>query len=86
MIEILLVIILLLFIIAYVTTNTNKSNNRTDIYSAEYYRGLNYLLNNEDDKALKIFADLILINSKKGLAYWKFYDLNKHYLKILFNR
>ena len=27
---------------------------------------------------LKIFADLILINSKKGLAYWKFYDLNKH--------
>ena len=63
MIEILLVIILLLFIIAYVTTNTNKSNNRTDIYSAEYYRGLNYLLNNEDDKALKIFTDHIDIDS-----------------------
>ena len=27
---------------------------------------------------LKIFADLILINSNKGLAYWKFYNLNKY--------
>jgi lipopolysaccharide biosynthesis regulator YciM len=33
------------------------------MYSAEYYRGLNYLLNNEDDKALKIFTDLIDVDS-----------------------
>ncbi len=63
MIEVLISIIVLLFIIAYITTNAKKSNNHTEIYSAEYYRGLNYLLNNEDDKALKIFTDLIDIDS-----------------------
>ena len=40
--------------------NENPSNS---MYSAEYYRGLNYLLNNEDDKALKIFTDLIDVDS-----------------------
>ena len=62
MIEI-LIIVILLFIIAYIISNTSKSSNNTNIYSAEYYRGLNYLLNNEDDKALKIFTDLIDIDS-----------------------
>ena len=62
MIEILITIILL-FIVAYIFTNKKNSNNHSEIYSAEYYRGLNYLLNNEDDKALKIFTDLIDIDS-----------------------
>ena len=42
---------------------SKKSSNNNNIYSAEYYRGLNYLLNNQDDKALKIFTDLIDIDS-----------------------
>ena len=62
MIEI-LIIVILLFIIVYIIPNTNKSSSNTNVYSAEYYRGLNYLLNNEDDKALKIFTDLIDIDS-----------------------
>ena len=62
MIEIIIIVILLL-IIVYIISNTSKSSNNTNIYSAEYYRGLNYLLNNEDDKALKIFTDLIDIDS-----------------------
>lgn len=63
MIETLILIIILLFIIVYLITNKKKPNNQNNIYSAEYYRGLNYLLNNEDDKALKIFTDLIDIDS-----------------------
>tara|TARA_B100001113_G_scaffold122845_1_gene100278 strand:+ start:5152 stop:6300 length:1149 start_codon:yes stop_codon:yes gene_type:complete len=63
MIEVLVIIILLLIIIIYITLHSNKPNNQPDIYSAEYFRGLNYLLNNEDDKALKIFTDLIDIDS-----------------------
>ena len=64
MIEILIISIILFFIVIYIIsknkTNTYTSNN---IYSSEYYRGLNYLLNNEDDKALKIFTDLIDVDS-----------------------
>lgn len=64
MIEVLVISIILFFIIIYIfsknKTNVNTTNN---IYSSEYYRGLNYLLNNEDDKALKIFTDLIDVDS-----------------------
>tara|TARA_Y100000768_G_scaffold320711_1_gene256550 strand:- start:3348 stop:4493 length:1146 start_codon:yes stop_codon:yes gene_type:complete len=63
MIEFLIITILILFIFIYLISKTKKSNDNTNIYSAEYYRGLNYLLNNEDDKALKIFTDLIDIDS-----------------------
>ena len=64
MIEILVISIILFFIVIYIIsknkTNVNSTNN---IYSSEYYRGLNYLLNNEDEKALKIFTDLIDVDS-----------------------
>ena len=64
MIEILTILIIIYFIFVYMITkkyqNKSSSNN---MYSSEYYRGLNYLLNNEDDKALKIFTDLIDVDS-----------------------
>ena len=64
MIEVLTILIIIFFIFVYMITkkyqNKSTSNN---MYSSEYYRGLNYLLNNEDDKALKIFTDLIDVDS-----------------------
>ncbi len=65
MIEILIISILLIFALTYFFTRNEKQTDKTtkNIYSAEYYRGLNYLLNNEDDKALKIFTDLIDVDS-----------------------
>ena len=64
MIEVLTILIIIFFIFVYMITkkyqNKSSSNN---MYSSEYYRGLNYLLNNEDDKALKIFTDLIDVDS-----------------------
>ena len=64
MIEILIIIVISIIIIVYffnkTSTNENSINNT---YSTEYYRGLNYLLNNEDEKALKIFTDLIDVDS-----------------------
>ena len=64
MIEILVISIISFFIVIYIVSK-NKTNDNTshNIYSSEYYRGLNYLLNNEDDKALKIFTDLIDVDS-----------------------
>ena len=64
MIEILIIVIVVIITIVYFFYNSTKSeSNPSNIYSSEYYRGLNYLLNNEDDKALKIFTDLIDIDS-----------------------
>ncbi len=64
MIEILLLSIFIFLVLVYIVY---KKPSHTDlpskIYSAEYYRGLNYLLNDEDDKALKIFTDLIDVDS-----------------------
>ena len=55
MIEIIIAAIILVVTIIYLFKRTSIQNNTTlPTYSAEYYRGLNYLLNNEDDKALKI--------------------------------
>ena len=64
MIEILIISIIFIFIVIYIISK-NKTNTYTtnNTYSSEYYRGLNYLLNNEDDKALKIFTDLIDVDS-----------------------
>tara|TARA_Y100000768_G_C23984181_1_gene687726 strand:+ start:192 stop:1337 length:1146 start_codon:yes stop_codon:yes gene_type:complete len=58
-----LLISLSIVIIAYLLSNSKKSSGPDNVYSAEYFRGLNYLLNNEDDKALKIFTDLIDVDS-----------------------
>ena len=64
MIEIIIAILILVFVIIYLFQRTSVQNNTSPpTYSAEYYRGLNYLLNNEDDKALKIFTDLIDVDS-----------------------
>lgn len=64
MIEILVIASLLIIFLAYLTLKKpNNDNTSSNVYSAEYYRGLNYLLNNEDDKALKIFTDLIDVDS-----------------------
>ena len=40
-----------------------KPKTTKNIFNAEYYRGLNYLLNNEEDKAFKIFTALMDIDS-----------------------
>lgn len=65
MIEILIISIFIIFALTYFFNRSDKSIDygSKKIYSAEYYRGLNYLLNNEDDKALKIFTDLIDVDS-----------------------
>jgi lipopolysaccharide biosynthesis regulator YciM len=53
MIEILVISIIFFFIAIYIISKNKANVNTTNnIYSSEYYRGLNYLLNNEDDKAL----------------------------------
>ena len=64
MIEIIIIIIVIIILVVYFFSKSS-SNDQTvsTTYSAEYYRGLNYLLNNEDDKALKIFTDLIDVDS-----------------------
>ena len=59
---IILIVIFLLFI--FLTTRKyQKESLSNNVYSAEYYRGLNYLLNDEDEKALRIFTDLIDVDS-----------------------
>ena len=64
MIEVLIILIIIFFIFVYLITKKYQNENPSNsMYSAEYYRGLNYLLNNEDDKALKIFTDLIDVDS-----------------------
>jgi lipopolysaccharide biosynthesis regulator YciM len=64
MIEILIISIIIFFIFIYIfSKNKTNGNINNNTYSSEYYRGLNYLLNNEDEKALKIFTDLIDVDS-----------------------
>ncbi|MFL2551980.1 MAG: hypothetical protein ACJ0QV_00260 [Gammaproteobacteria bacterium] len=64
MIEILIILIVIFFLFIFLTTKKyQKESLSNNVYSAEYYRGLNYLLNDEDDKALKIFTDLIDVDS-----------------------
>ena len=64
MIEILIIIIIITVLLVYFFSKSSSNDQTvTNTYSAEYYRGLNYLLNNEDEKALKIFTDLIDVDS-----------------------
>ena len=56
-----LVIVIILSVIYYLYKPKNKKNK--NIFNAEYYRGLNYLLNNEEDKAFKIFTALMDVDS-----------------------
>ena len=63
MIEILIIITVIIVLIVFFFSKSPLNDQTTTTYSAEYYRGLNYLLNNEDDKALRIFTDLIDVDS-----------------------
>ena len=64
MIEILIILIAIFLLFIFLTTRKfQKESISNNVYSAEYYRGLNYLLNDQDDKALKIFTDLIDVDS-----------------------
>ena len=56
-----LVIVIILSVVYYFYKPTKKRNK--NIFNAEYYRGLNYLLNNEEDKAFKIFTALMDVDS-----------------------
>jgi len=57
-IGIMVIVISLAYFYYKPTTKITKN-----IFNAEYYRGLNYLLNNEEDKAFKIFAALMDVDS-----------------------
>ena len=64
MIEIFIILIIVFLVFIYLTAKKHQEENLSNnVYSAEYYRGLNYLLNDENDKALKIFTDLIDVDS-----------------------
>ena len=52
----------LILIITYIYLKPKQKVTK-NIFNAEYYRGLNYLLNNEEDKAFKIFTALMDVDS-----------------------
>ncbi len=56
-----LIMVIFLSSVYFYLKPTKKATK--NIYNAEYYRGLNYLLNNEEDKAFKIFAALMDVDS-----------------------
>ncbi len=58
----LLVAVVLILIISYIYLKPKQKVTK-NIFNAEYYRGLNYLLNNEEDKAFKIFTALMDVDS-----------------------
>ena len=55
-----ILVILISSVFIYFKPKETKTKN---IFNAEYYRGLNYLLNNEEDKAFKIFTALMDVDS-----------------------
>ena len=68
MIEILIILIFIFFIFIFLTTRKyQKESLSNNVYSAEYYRGLNYLLNDEDDRVVGRLQDMILkVRSRDG--------------------
>ncbi len=62
MIYILILISVIILSSAYYFYRPKKKANK-NIFNAEYYRGLNYLLNDEEDKAFKIFTALMDVDS-----------------------
>ncbi len=62
MIYILSLIVVIILSSAYYYFRPIKKVNK-NIFNAEYYRGLNYLLNDEEDKAFKIFTSLMDVDS-----------------------
>ena len=59
---VLIAITALMLIISYIYLKPKQKVTK-NIFNAEYYRGLNYLLNNEEDKAFKIFTALMDVDS-----------------------
>ena len=62
MVYILLGIVVLALIFLYFYLKPKKKITK-NVFNAEYYRGLNYLLNNEEEKAFKIFTALMDVDS-----------------------
>ena len=62
MIYILILISVIILSSAYYFYRPKKKASK-NIFNAEYYRGLNYLLNDEEDKAFKIFTALMDVDS-----------------------
>ena len=62
MIYILILISVIILSSAYYFYRLKKKENK-NIFNTEYYRGLNYLLNDEEDKAFKIFTALMDVDS-----------------------
>ena len=62
MIYILSLAVVIILSSAYYYFRPVKKLNK-NIFNAEYYRGLNYLLNDEEDKAFKIFTALMDVDS-----------------------
>ncbi|MGB5457926.1 MAG: lipopolysaccharide assembly protein LapB, partial [Gammaproteobacteria bacterium] len=54
-----LVLATIIVILWIVTTRSKRKTSSKSHLSSEYYKGLNYLLNDEQDKALDIFVKLI---------------------------
>ncbi len=59
---VLIVITAFILVLTYIYFRPKKRVTK-NIFNAEYYRGLNYLLNNEEDKAFKIFTALMDVDS-----------------------
>tara|TARA_Y100000816_G_scaffold220726_1_gene165705 strand:+ start:213 stop:1382 length:1170 start_codon:yes stop_codon:yes gene_type:complete len=57
-----IVVTIFILVITYIYFRPKKRVTK-NIFNAEYYRGLNYLLNNEEDKAFKIFTALMDVDS-----------------------
>ena len=58
----LIILVISISSILFVLLRPKKTNSKK-IFNAEYYRGLNYLLNNEEDKAFKVFTALMDVDS-----------------------
>ncbi len=59
-----IIVLLIIFLLSIAYIYRKPENKRTKtVLNAEYYRGLNYLLSNEEEKALKIFTALIEVDS-----------------------
>ena len=55
-------LIIVIIIAAYIYYKPEKKVTK-NVFNAEYYRGLNFLLNNQEDRAFKIFTALMDVDS-----------------------
>jgi len=62
MVYIIIAILVILISSAFIYFKPKETKTK-NVFNAEYYRGLNYLLNNEEDKAFKVFTALMDVDS-----------------------